>query len=207
MKYLVAGLGNPGKEYENTRHNAGREILKMISKKEGFSEWKPARPDSRSGGEEGKLRALVSLGKFGKNKIQFVLPNNMMNNSGGSIAPLIKSKKDLSQLVVIYDDMDLPMGKIKISHNRSSGGHRGLESIIKKLKSEEFTRIRVGISATTPKGLIKKPKGEKAVIQYLMAPFKEKEMAELKKTAKTINEALNTFMIFGLQRVMTEFNH
>ena len=195
--FIIVGLGNPGKEYENTRHNSGREILKLIAKKADFSEWK----------EEGKLKALVSLGKFGKNKVQFVLPNNMMNNSGGSIAPLIKSKKDLSQLVVIYDDMDLPMGKIKISHNRSSGGHRGLESIIKKLKSEEFTRIRVGISATTPKGLIKKPKGEKAVIQYLMAPFKEKEMAELKKTAKTINEALNTFMIFGLQRVMTEFNH
>ena len=195
--FIIVGLGNPGKEYENTRHNSGREILKLIAKKADFSEWK----------EEGKLKALVSLGKFGKNKVQFVLPNNMMNNSGGSIAPLIKSKKDLSQLVVIYDDMDLPMGKIKISHNRSSGGHRGLESIIKKLKSEEFTRIRVGISATTPKGLIKKPKGEKTMIQYLMAPFKEKEMAELKKTAKTINEALNTFMIFGLQRVMTEFNH
>src|SRR3989344_8968457 len=195
--FTIFGLGNPGKEYENTRHNTGREILKILSRKEDFSDWRP----------DGKLNALVSAGKIGKTKVQFILPEKFMNNSGASVVPVIKSKKDLAQLVVIYDDMDLPMGKIKISHNRSSGGHRGLESIIKKLKSEEFTRIRVGISATTPKGLIKKPKGEKAVIQYLMAPFKEKEMAELKKTAKTINEALNTFMIFGLQRVMTEFNH
>ena len=130
----------------------------------------------------------------------------MMNNSGGSVAPVIKSKKDLTQLVVVYDDMDLPMGRIKISHNRSSGGHRGLESIIKKLKSEEFTRIRVGISAATPSGKIKKPKGEKAVITYLMTPMKEKELTELKKSAKTVTEALDTFMTSGLQMAMTGFN-
>lgn len=129
-----------------------------------------------------------------------------MNNSGASVVPIIKSKKDLAQLVVIYDDMDLPMGKIKISHNRSSGGHRGLESIIKKLKSEEFTRIRVGISVATPSGKIKKPKGEKAVIQYLMSPMKDKELTELKKTSKTISLALDTFMTSGLQSAMTNFN-
>ncbi|HEY4714961.1 MAG TPA: aminoacyl-tRNA hydrolase [Candidatus Paceibacterota bacterium] len=194
--FTIVGLGNPGVEYENTRHNAGREILKIISKKEGFSEWK----------EEGKLKALLSAGKIGKNKVQLVLPNNMMNNSGASVVPIIKSKKDLAQLVVIYDDMDLPMGKIKISHNRSSGGHRGLESIIKKLKSEEFTRIRVGISVATPSGKIKKPKGEKAVIQYLMSPMKDKELTELKKTSKTISLALDTFMTSGLQSAMTNFN-
>jgi len=194
--FTIFGLGNPGKEYENTRHNTGREILKILSRKEDFSDWRP----------DGKLNALVSAGKIGKTKVQFILPEKFMNNSGASVVPVIKSKKDLAQLVVIYDDMDLPMGKIKISHNRSSGGHRGLESIIKKLKTEEFTRIRVGISAATPSGKIKKPKGEKAVIQYLMSPFKEKEMTELKKTAKTVSLALDTFMTSGLQRAMTGFN-
>lgn len=194
--FNIVGLGNPGTEYENTRHNAGREILKSIAKKEGFSAWYP----------DGKLNALVCAGKIGKTKVQFILPEKFMNNSGASVVPVIKSKKDLAQLVVIYDDMDLPVGKIKISHNRSSGGHRGLESIIKKLKSEEFTRIRVGISPATPSGKLKKPKGEKAVITYLMTPMKDKEMAELKKTAKTITEALDTFMTSGLQSAMTGFN-
>jgi PTH1 family peptidyl-tRNA hydrolase len=194
--FTIVGLGNPGKEYENTRHNAGREILKILAKKEGFSDWRP----------DGKLNALISAGKIGKNKVQFILPEKFMNNSGASVVPVIKSKKDLSQLVVIYDDMDLPMGKIKISHNRSSGGHRGLESIIKKLKSEEFTRIRVGISAATPSGKLKKPKGEKAVIQYLMTPFKEKEMTELKKISKIIIEAIDTFAEDGLQKAMTLYN-
>lgn len=194
--FTIVGLGNPGTEYENTRHNAGREILKFIAKKEGFSDWRP----------DGKLNALVSAGKIGKNKVQFILPEKFMNNSGASVVPVIKSKKDLASLVVIYDDMDLPMGRIKISHNRSSGGHRGLESIIKKIKSEEFARIRVGISPATPSGKLKKPKGEKAVITYLMTPMKEKEMAELKKTAKTITEALDTYMTSGLQMAMTGFN-
>ena len=130
----------------------------------------------------------------------------MMNNSGGSVAPLIKSKKDLTQLIIIYDDMDLALGKIKISYNRSSGGHRGLESIIKKIKSEEFARIRVGISNATPSGKIKKPKGEKAVIQYLMSPFKEKEIAELKKLSKVVVEAIPTIFQDGLQMAMTKFN-
>ena len=117
---LVVGLGNPGKEYENTRHNAGRILVGMIEKKlEG-------------------------------SKIKFITPDTFMNNSGKAVAPLVKSKKDLAQLVVIYDDIDLPLGKIKISFNRSSGGHNGLNSVIKSLKSQEFLRIRVGI---TPTGL------------------------------------------------------
>lgn len=168
----------------------------MIARREGFSDWK----------EDGKSKALISSGKIGKNKVQFILPNNMMNNSGGSVLPFIKSKKDLGSLVVVYDDMDLALGRIKISHNRSSGGHRGVESIIKKLKTEEFTRIRIGISAATPAGKLKKPKGEKAVITYLMSVFKDKEMAELKKTAKTVSEALDAFMTEGLQKAMTGFN-
>ena len=118
---LIVGLGNPGKEYENTRHNTGRILVEILEKK-----------------LEGK-------------KIKFLTPDTFMNNSGKAVAPLIKSKKDLKDLVVIYDDIDLPFGKIKISFNRSSGGHNGLGSIIKHLKSEEFLRIRVGISPATPK--------------------------------------------------------
>ena len=129
---LVVGLGNPGKEYENTRHNTGRILVGMIEKKL----------------EDSKIKSL-----------KFLLPETFMNNSGRVVAPLVKNKKDLKDLVVIYDDIDLPLGKIKISFNRSSGGHNGLGSIIKSLKSEEFLRIRIGISTATPSGKIRKPKG------------------------------------------------
>ncbi|KKP89000.1 MAG: Peptidyl-tRNA hydrolase, partial [Candidatus Nomurabacteria bacterium GW2011_GWC2_35_8] len=106
---LVVGLGNPGAEYENTRHNTGRIMVGLVEKK-----------------LEDKL------------KIKFLTPDNFMNNSGKAVAPLVKSKKDLENLIVIYDDVDLPLGKIKISFNRSSGGHNGLNSVIKALKSQEF---------------------------------------------------------------------
>jgi PTH1 family peptidyl-tRNA hydrolase len=138
---LVVGLGNPGEEYENTRHNTGRILVRLIEK---------------------KLDKENS-----KQKIKFITPDTFMNNSGKAVAPLIKTKKDLKDLVVIYDDIDLPLGKMKISFNRSSGGHNGLGSVIKYLKSEEFLRIRVGISPSTPKGVVKKPKGEKAVIKFI----------------------------------------
>src|SRR3989344_1386789 len=137
---LVVGLGNPGTEYENTRHNTGRIMVGILEKK--FE------------------------GKKDKSKIKFLMPDNFMNNSGKAVAPLIKSKKDLKDLVVIYDDIDLPLGKIKISFNRSSGGHNGLGSIIKALKSEEFLRIRIGTAPAPPSGKKRKPKGEKGVLNF-----------------------------------------
>ena len=193
--FIIVGLGNPGQEYENTRHNAGREVLKLITKQLDFSEWVE------------KQKTLTAAGKIGQNKVQFILPNNFMNNSGKSVAPLVKSKKDLAQLIVVYDDLDLPIGQLKISFNRSAGGHRGMESIIKNLKSEEFTRIRIGIATETSSGKIKKPKGEKAVITYLMGQFKEKEMAELKKIAKKISAALEVLIAEGRNKAMTIYNN
>ncbi len=192
----IVGLGNPGAEYKNNRHNAGRMILEWIAKKNVFSDWK----------EEGKIKALVSAGKIEKEKMQFVLPNNFMNNSGKSVAPLIKSKKDLSTLVVVYDDLDIPIGSVKISFNRSSGGHNGLESIIRAVKSQEFVRIRVGISPHTPGGKTKKPSGEKAVLAFLLKDFKDTEIADLKKLSKKITLALETFSESGKDKMMSLYN-
>lgn len=173
---LVVGLGNPGKEYEGTRHNTGRILVGMIEKK-----------------LEGK-------------RIKFLTPDNFMNNSGKAVAPLIKSKKDLKDLVVIYDDIDLPIGKMKISFNRSSGGHNGLGSVIKALKSEEFLRIRVGISPATPKGVVKKPKGEKAVLNFLLGEFKKPELETLKKLSKKIAEAVEMIFSEGSNKAMSLYN-
>lgn len=173
---LVVGLGNPGKEYENTRHNTGRILVGVLEKK-----------------LEGQ-------------KIKFLTPDTFMNNSGKAVAPLVKTKKDLENLVVIYDDIDLPLGKIKISFNRSSGGHNGLGSVIKALKSEEFLRIRIGISPATPKGVVRKPKGEKAVLNFLLGEYKKKELETIKKLGKTVAEAVETIFNESKEKAMSLYN-
>jgi peptidyl-tRNA hydrolase, PTH1 family len=174
---LVVGLGNPGKEYENTRHNTGRIIVGIISK------------------------------KLEDSKIKFITPDTFMNNSGKAVAPLVKSKKDLKDLVVIYDDIDLPLGKMKISFNRSSGGHNGLGSVIKYLKSEEFLRIRIGISPATPKGVVKKPKGEKAVLNFLLGEYKKPELEIIKKLSKKVAEAVEVIFGESKEKAMSIFNN
>jgi PTH1 family peptidyl-tRNA hydrolase len=192
----VVGLGNPGDEYVNTRHNAGRIILATLAKKHDFSDWR----------DDKKTRAIFAAGKMGSAKFQFVLPDNFMNNSGGSVKPLVKAKKDLESLVVVYDDLDLPIGRIKISFDRGAGGHNGLGDIISVLKSREFLRIRVGVSPETPGGKLRKPKGETAVIDFLMKDFKEAEIAELKKLSKKIGEALECFASEGKEKMMSIYN-
>ena len=173
---LVVGLGNPGKEYENTRHNAGRILVGMIEK------------------------------KLSDSKIKFLIPDTFMNNSGKAVTPLIKTKKDLENLVVIYDDIDLPLGKMKISFNRSSGGHNGLNSIIKSVKSQEFLRIRIGIAPATPSGKIRKPAGEKAVLNFLLGEFKKSELETIKKLSKKVTEAVKTIFSESKEKAMSLYN-
>jgi len=179
---LVVGLGNPGKEYENTRHNTGRILVGILEKK------------------------LEGLPAQAGQKVKFLTPDTFMNNSGKAVAPLIKSKKDLKDLVVIYDDIDLPLGKMKISFNRSSGGHNGLGSVIKALKSEEFLRIRVGISPATPKGVVRKPKGEKEVLNFLLGEFKKPELETIKKLSKKVTEAVETIFNESKEKAMSIYN-
>lgn len=194
--FTIVGLGNPGKEYEGTRHNVGRIILSQVAKKNDFSPFK----------SDLKTKSLQSTGKLDKQKALLIFPETFMNNSGSSIRPLIKSKNDLEKLVVVYDDLDLPIGTIKISYNRSSGGHNGLESIIKNVKSEAFTRVRVGVSPATPGGKLKKPKGEKAVVDFLLKDFRESEISELKKVGRKIDEALTIITNEGRLKAMTLYN-
>lgn len=192
----VIGLGNPGEEYARTRHNAGRIILEALAAKNGFSDWR----------DDKKTKALYSAGKLGAKKFQFVLPNNFMNNSGGSVKPLVKAKKDLEDIVVVYDDLDLAIGRVKISFDRSSGGHNGVGDIIRVLKTQEFLRIRIGVSPHTPGGKLKKPKGEKEVIDFLMKDFKKAELDELAKLSKHIGEALECYAAFGKEKMMSLYN-
>ena len=197
MSYIFVGLGNPGEDYINSRHNTGRMFLEWFGKSLN-AEWK----------NDKDLNAQVSKVKSKENNksIVLVLPDTFMNNSGKSVKKLISSIKMAEKMIVIYDDLDLPFGSTKISFNKSSGGHKGLESIIKSIKTEKFARIRIGISPTTSSGKIRKPQGEEIVSKHIMSKFKPSEMIVLKKLSKKVNEALQNFLSYGLEKTMTEFN-
>lgn len=193
---IVVGLGNPTSEYEYTRHNAGRIVLSYIADANDFSVYK----------EDLKTKTLRSKGEINNTKFEFIFPNNFMNNSGSSLVSLFDTMKKISKLVVVYDDIDLSFGSIKISYNRSSGGHNGLESIIKKLKTREFIRIRIGISPSTPTGKFKKPKGEDAVLKFLLGKFKDEELKILKKESKKVVQMLEMLANEGKDKAMSVYN-
>ncbi|MFH1402591.1 MAG: aminoacyl-tRNA hydrolase [Patescibacteria group bacterium] len=194
--YIIIGLGNPGEKYEKTRHNTGRIILDYFRKKNDFDEWV----------ENKKLKALVSEREISGTTVKLLEPETFMNKSGASVKTLITNKKKAEQLVVIYDDLDLPIGTSKISFNKGTGGHRGLESIAKSIKTKEFVRIRVGISQTTPTGKLKKPQGEQKILDYLMADFNKKDLEILKKLKPKIAQALEMIISDGCAKAMNLFN-
>ena len=192
---LVVGLGNPGEEYENTRHNTGWIMLDFILGKK--AEWK----------EANGTKAFYFRDGVGGKPTEFLKPTTFMNNSGNAVAFVKdKHKLKLQDIVIIYDDIDLPIGKMKISYDKSSGGHNGLESIIKKLKSREFVRIRIGIAPATPSGKIKKPKGEEAVLKFLLGVFKEDELKIIKTLSKKVAEIIVKIVKEGKDKAMTLYN-
>ncbi len=202
MPYIIAGLGNPGEEYENTRHNTGRIVLDAVRAEFG-SDFEYNK----------KLNAQVAVGKVGKEKATFIAPDTFMNNSGKAIGPLVKTKMDkklkmktATDLIVIYDDFNLPLGKIRISYNRSSGGHNGLESIIKAVKTEAFVRIRVGVAPEKTDGTAKTPHGDDKIEKFILGKFKDEEMKELKKVSKNVVSAVETIVKEGREKAMTLFN-
>ena len=193
---LVVGLGNPGEEYEATRHNTGWIMLDFILGNK--VDWKPANG----------TKLLYYKDSIGGKPTEYIKPTTFMNNSGIAVSFVKdKHKLNLKDIVVIYDDVDLPLGSIKISYDRSSGGHNGLESIIiKKLKSREFVRIRIGIAPSTPTGKLRKPKGEEAMLKFLLGKYKDEELKELKKLSKKVNEALETIFTEGKDKAMSLYN-
>ncbi|MBI5045910.1 MAG: aminoacyl-tRNA hydrolase [Candidatus Niyogibacteria bacterium] len=196
MSYTIVGLGNPGKEYEHTRHNTGRIALDYFANAHDFSPWQNDR----------KTQALISTGVIKKEKTLLLKPETFMNKSGASVKPLITSAKKAETLVVVHDDLDLPLGAFKIVFGRGSGGHCGVESIIRAIKTKDFVRIRIGIAPTTPSGKIKKPKGEKAIIDFIIGTFKLKELETIKKTSKLISQAIEALIIEGRATAMNRFN-
>lgn len=133
--------------------------------------------------------------------IKVFTPETFMNKSGQAVAKVIKSKKAAKSLIVIHDDLDLPLGVLKISYNRGSGGHKGVESIIRALKTKEFARIRIGIGL--PAGKAGK---HSDVDKHILGEFKKSELETLKKVSKRALGAVEAIVKNGLGPAMTEFN-
>lgn len=189
---IIVGLGNPGKRFEKTRHNVGFRAIDKIAKNFQFPIFK----------FKSKLKAEISEGKINKEKIVLAKPQTFMNNSGRAVKSLITNYGlRIDDLFVIHDDLDLPLGKIKIVKNRGSAGHKGVQSIIDELKTKDFVRFRIGIK---PKGSEQRAiKKEKFVLQK----FNKKEGRILKDAIKRTIKALETVLKKGVEKAMSEFNY
>ncbi len=194
MTTIIVGLGNPGKEYEKTRHNAGRNAVELVAKNEKFEDFIFNK----------KVNALITKGEIGKEGVTLVLPETMMNNSGKAVCQLVKSVKAAKNLLVIHDDLDLPLGTMKMVFARGSGGHKGVESVMRAVKTQDFARLRIGISALGKKNRAKKVVGEEKVIKQVIGKWKPAEEIAVKKVLKKAAEAVRLYAAEGIE-VATQF--
>lgn len=196
MKFTIVGLGNPGAEYVGTPHNIGREIVEtFVTSYIKKPEWKT---DKKANAQTIKI-------EVGNATAMCVLPDTFMNNSGKAVANMVVGAKNIERTVIVHDDLDLPLGTMKLSFNRGSGGHNGVKSISRALKTDMYFRLRVGVAPTTPSGKIKKPQGEQAVIDYILKPLRNKD-AEVKKITKRAVEALGIIVSEPHEKALTLVN-
>jgi len=173
--YLVVGLGNPEEEYENTRHNVGFAVLDDLVKRYPF----------RTLSHNNKFSALISKNLFHREQILLAKPQTFMNDSGNTVKALVQFYKDQNpKLIVIHDDIDIPLGEMKVSENRGSAGHKGVDSIIQTLGTKNFTRIRIGI-----RPLKGKPKN---VESFVLKPFQKTELPLLQSAIRQTTESLSS---------------
>lgn len=142
---------------------------------------------------------------FGK-KVTMVTPDTYMNNSGAAFKKLITSQKQAEKFVVLQDELDLPLGTVKLAFGRSAGGHNGIKSIHKAIKTENYVRIRIGISPATPSGKLKKPTGEDDVVKFVLGKFKATEQDKLKKAKKLVRDALELLVTEGREKATMEIH-
>ncbi len=193
---IIVGLGNPGEEFKNTRHNAGRMAVEAFAKKHDVDF-----------DFDKKANALVGKGVIGKKKFTLVLPETFMNKSGESVKYFVKTLKVAEQdLIVVHDELAFGIGGAKMSYDKSSGGHKGVQSVMNHVKTEKFFRIRVGIVPTTPTGKLKKPDVEDIVDNFIVAPFKPKELEDLKPFLKKVVACLEMAVEDSPERAMSEYN-
>ncbi len=191
---LIVGLGNPGRGYANNRHNAGFVCLNH------FACWQGIRFDRKQG------RARIGTGEVAGSKGVVAKPQTYMNRSGRSVSLLVKKfNVSLDNLIVIHDDLDLPLGKIRIRQGGSSGGHKGVGSIITELGSQNFIRIRVGVGRPVEnEGPTEFSEDE--VISYVLSDFTPDEKQTITQVIPTVSEAILCLLTEGLTAAMNRYN-
>ena len=194
--YYIVGLGNPGKEHKGTRHNIGFTIV------EHFAEQSSAGSFHDSSAYSGRVAQMQYAGE----PITLLLPSTFMNASGAAVAKLVP-KGEAGRLLVVYDDIDLPLGEVKVSFDRGAGGHNGIASIIDTLGTKEFTRIRIGIGKKSLfTGTLKRPKGN-ALSDYVLGAFTSKEEKVLTPVFTEFPTMIKLFITQGKEKLMQEYNH
>lgn len=194
MYYLV-GLGNPGEKYSDTRHNVGWFFVEALIEKVGL----PSLVNSS------KYSGRISEGMLAGEELTCLLPDTYMNKSGSAVAKLVL-RKEVGNLVVVYDDVALPVGEVKISVGKGSGGHNGIQSIIDTLGSKDFIRVRVGIAPVSFwTGKTIRPKGEK-MSRHVLGKFGKKEQKQIADLADQFTKIMTSIVTEGVEVTMNKFN-
>ncbi len=185
--YIIAGLGNPGRKYTGTRHNMGFEALDAVAAKYDIDI------------KKSKFNALYGEGTIEGEKVVLIKPQTFMNLSGDAIREFKNwYKVDNSQIIIIYDDVSLPVGKMRIRKKGSAGGHNGMKSIIYQLNSDEFPRIKLGVGS--PENL------EFDLADYVLGKFSKNETKVLVQTAINTADAVGEIIKNGCEKAMSKFN-
>ena len=185
--HLIVGLGNPGAEYAKTRHNAGFLLVELLAKR-----W---RADWRA---EKKFRSRVARGAHDGRRAVLCEPQTFMNASGEAVGALVSFYRlPRTNLVVVVDDADLPLGEIRLRPSGSSGGHHGLESIEQHLGSREFARLRIGIG---------RKEGTREITGHVLGRLSAGEMAVMEKVLARAAGQVECWLAHGLQKAMSQFN-
>jgi len=184
--YLVVGLGNPGEEYENTPHNLGFRVVDLLAERHSI---RVTRKDSK---------ALTGIGEIEGKAVMLAKPQTFMNLSGTSVAPLMeKHSLTPADLILVYDELDLPRGELRIKPRGSAAGHKGPTSVIAGLGTQEFVRVRLGIN---PGREIREG------AEYLLSPIKCSQQKETEELVGRGADAVASLIAEGVEKSMTKFN-
>lgn len=196
MDFYIVGLGNPGEQYEGTRHNVGWDVLDFCIK-----EWQlPSIIQDRN------LSGRVTDGEVSGKQVAVLYPDTFMNNSGSAVVKMVE-RSDAEKLIVVHDDIDLPIGEVKVSRSRGDGGHNGIKSIIEKLGSKDFTRVRVGIAPRSLfTGTPKRPAGGGPLERFVLKRFGVREQKHLEYVREKTKQVIETILTYGVDEAMNRHN-
>ena len=186
-RYLITGLGNPGREYEETRHNIGFQCIDTLAKHHGLS-FDPGK----------KSKARIADGTIAGKRVLLAKPQTFMNLSGSSIQGLADFYKiPPERIMIIFDDLDIPPGTLRIRPKGGSGGHKGMTDIIQKLGSQDFPRIRFGIG---------RPPGKMNPAAYVLRRFDADEQPVIEQTVSRVVNAIEAWLTEGINTAMNRYN-